>query len=409
MAAGGSSLDYAQGVAVDASGNSTITGYFGGTASFGANTLTSAGAIDVYVARISPAGKVLWAVSAGGTSADSGTDVAIDAKGNSYITGTFSGTAKFGKVSLSTLGTNDIFVAKLDSSGKFLWALSTQGTTKDWTPRVAVDSAGQAHITGYLTGKVAASGASFIWTDYAAGVPYDIALDSAGNSYIAGTFTGQAKFGATTLTAVSQGDVFVARLDAKGAFTMAAQASGQSGSKAIATALDLNGAGDIGVVGTFHGTHSFGSSKISSTGSGQKVDVFAARMSKAGAFTWAVAGGGAGDDAANGVVINALGGLHLAGSFSGNATFGSTSLKAQGSGGKSDIFWSRVSPTGAFLAASSAGGGDLEVAAGLGMDSAGYTYLLGVFKGTAGFGTSSLTTKGGFDLFLARLDRCGKF
>lgn len=407
--AGGSSLDYAQGVAVDGAGNSYLTGYFSGTADFGAYKLTSAGATDLFVAKVSPAGSILWAVSAGGTSPDVGTSIAVDTLGNSYITGSFSGTAKFGTVSLTTLGTNDIFVAKLDGTGKFLWALFTQGTTKDMTPHIAVDGKGQAHITGYVTGQVAATGASFNWTAYLSGSASDIAMDAAGNSYIAGTFTGNAKFGSTTLTAVSSGDLFVARLDSKGTATMATKAAGQVGSYANAQAIALNAAGEIAVAGGFRGTQNFGITTLKSLGTGQKEDLFVARLKSNGSFVWAVSAGGVEHDTANGVVLEGGGGVQVAGSFVGSATFGGTKLQAQGGGSKSDLFWARVSASGAFTAATGAGGSDLDLASGLGLDAAGYTYLLGVYKGSASFGATSLTTKGNFDVFLSRLDLCGKF
>ena len=361
------------------------------------------------MAKISPAGKIIWAVSAGGNGADAGTGIAVDAKGNSYITGSFNGSAKFGAVTLKTLGTNDIFVAKLDGNGQFLWALFTQGTTKDMVSRIAVDGAGQAYITGYISGKVAASGASFVWIKYTDGVASSIALDSAGNSYIAGYFSGKVQFGSTNFTAVSSGDAFVARINAKGTVDMAVQAQGQSGGFASASAIDINKAGQLALAGGYHGTYAFGGTKLTSPGPGKKEDLFVARLNTKGTFQWAVSAGGSEQDSASSVAIDPAGGVHVAGSFAGSAKFGSTSLQATGSAGKSDVFSAQLSPTGAFLRAIRAGGNDMDSAAALGLDAAGYAYLLGVYQGSAGFGPSSLSSKGGFDVFLARLDLCGKF
>ena len=408
VSAGGANLDYAQHMAVDSSGNSFITGFFSGAADFGSYKLTSAGSNDIFVAKVSPAGAVLWAVSAGGTSSDTGTGIAVDAKGNSYITGGFTGTAKFGGVTLTTLGTNDIFVAKLDSAGKFLWALFTQGTTKDMSPRIAVDSTGQAHITGYVTGKVAASGANFIWTDYLAGAPTAITLDSTGNSIIAGGFTGTAKFGATTLSAASAGDVFVAWLGTNGAATQAVQAKGQAGGAASVGALAINAGGNLALAGGFYGTHGFGGTSLTSTGSGQKDDVFVTSLDNTGKFLWAASGGGADLDTATGVAIDGTNRVHVAGSFTGNASFGVTTLVGK-SAGKSDIFWARLGATGKYQLVWRAGGNDTDAVTSLGLDSAGYTYLLGVFKGSAQLGVKTLSSKGNMDLFLGRLDLCGKF
>ncbi|HRU48088.1 MAG TPA: SBBP repeat-containing protein, partial [Candidatus Syntrophosphaera sp.] len=64
----------------------------------------------------------LWAKKAGGTGSDWGYGIAVDTSGNSYVTGYFKGTATFGSTNLTSNGGYDIFVAKLDSSGNWLWA-----------------------------------------------------------------------------------------------------------------------------------------------------------------------------------------------------------------------------------------------------------------------------------------------
>jgi len=92
--AGGSGSDQALGIAVDGSGNTYVTGTFTGTASFAPGTsLTSAGAADVFVAKYDGHGTLLWATRAGGTQNEQGSSIAVDSLGNSYLTGTFSGSA----------------------------------------------------------------------------------------------------------------------------------------------------------------------------------------------------------------------------------------------------------------------------------------------------------------------------
>ncbi len=410
FSAGGASTDYPQHIAVGGAGAATIIGQFSGSTMFGATTLTSAGESDVFVARVSAAGKLLWAVSAGGTAADVGTGIAVDAAGNSYITGSFSGTAKFGGLTLKTLGGNDIFVAKLDPAGKFVWALFTQGTTADMSPAIAVTKAGQAVITGHVTGMVAANGASFIWTDYTQGSPTDIAVDAAGNAFIAGSFTGTATFGQSTFTATSAGDLFVARLDPKGKITMAARAVGTAGAAVHVTgaAVDPTG-GIVALAGWFRGSHGFGKDTIKSQGTGQAGDAFFAAMDGKGSWRWAASAGGAADVSATGVALAPAGLVIGAGRFSGNAQFGATSLGAKGSAGKSDAFWVRLGSGGKFLAAARAGGANMDIATGVALDAKGYSYLVGAFNGTAQFGSATLTAKGNADIFLSRLDRCGKY
>ena len=109
-------------IAVDANGNSYVTGSFFGSATFGTTTLTCSGNFGIFVAKMDINGNWLWAKQAMGTYSNYGNDIAVDANGNSYVTGYFWGNATFGTTTLTSSGEKDIFVAKLDSNGNWLWA-----------------------------------------------------------------------------------------------------------------------------------------------------------------------------------------------------------------------------------------------------------------------------------------------
>ncbi len=88
-----------------------------------------------------------WAVGAGGTGVDEGLSIAIDSQGNQYVTGSFRGTAAFGNHTLTASGDNwteDIFAAKLDPAGNWLWAVKAGGIDYDEGNGIAVDGAGNA-------------------------------------------------------------------------------------------------------------------------------------------------------------------------------------------------------------------------------------------------------------------------
>jgi hypothetical protein len=110
--AGGTSGGKGWGIAVDSSGNTYITGNFSGTAEFGATTLTSAGGGDIYVAKVDSGGNFLWAKHVGGTRHDSGNGIAVDSSGKPYITGEFQG-AVFGATTLTSAGSYDVFIWKV--------------------------------------------------------------------------------------------------------------------------------------------------------------------------------------------------------------------------------------------------------------------------------------------------------
>ena len=118
---GGPSQDFGIGVAVDAAGNVYTTGSFKGTVDFdpgaGVTNLTSAGEADVFVQKLDLSGNFVWVVGMGGPSSDLGYGVAVDAGGNVYITGYFTGTVDFdpgaGMTNLTSVGSIDVFVLKL--------------------------------------------------------------------------------------------------------------------------------------------------------------------------------------------------------------------------------------------------------------------------------------------------------
>lgn len=104
---------------------------FSGSSTFGTTTLTSSGDKDIFVAKIDHNGNWLWANQAGGISYDYGRGIAVDDNGNSYITGEFEESATFGTTTLTSSGSYDIFVAKLDkSSGNWPWAKQAWGIVK---------------------------------------------------------------------------------------------------------------------------------------------------------------------------------------------------------------------------------------------------------------------------------------
>jgi len=111
--AGGTDNDFGYGIAVDANGNSYATGSFSESVTFGTTTLTSSGYEDIFVAKLDSSGNWLWAKQAGGTDYDDGNGIAVDDNGNSYVTGYYEGSATFGATTLTSIGSWDIFVAKL--------------------------------------------------------------------------------------------------------------------------------------------------------------------------------------------------------------------------------------------------------------------------------------------------------
>jgi hypothetical protein len=149
-------------ITVDASGNIYTTGHFTETVDFdpgeGTANFTSEGARDVYVQKLDASGNFIWAKSFGGSSDDFGNTITLDASGNVYTTGYFQVTADFdpgaGTVNLTSAGSWDIFVQKLDASGNFIWAKSFGSSNTDEGASITLDASGNVYTTGYFYGTV---------------------------------------------------------------------------------------------------------------------------------------------------------------------------------------------------------------------------------------------------------------
>ena len=93
-----------------------------------------------------------WAKSFGGNNYVKSNSISTDALGNVYTTGYFEGTVDFdpgaGSEILSTQGSDDIFVQKLDNSGNLLWVKSFGGNSADQSSSITVTPSGSIYITG---------------------------------------------------------------------------------------------------------------------------------------------------------------------------------------------------------------------------------------------------------------------
>ncbi len=137
----------------DDNGNCYATGYYIGATNFGGLTLTSSGKAEIFLAKYSSSGNLIWVKSAGSNDSDNANSVAIDNTGNVYITGYFSNNASFGDRTLTTDGiNNDLFVAKFNSDGNIIWVKQAGGPGYDYGNSIAVNDAGTLTIGGYFKG-----------------------------------------------------------------------------------------------------------------------------------------------------------------------------------------------------------------------------------------------------------------
>ena len=425
--AGGSGEDEAWSVCPDAAGNIYVAGFFSGLANFGSWTLGAIGGTDAFVARMSPAGEWLWAISFGDFGNERVNCIRVDAMGYIYVTGSFDNNLQLpGGPPLYTHGGSDAFIARLDPNGFDLWWAQVGGQGNDAGTGIAVDNQGNAYATGHFEGEAyfissydlqsrAAQGESDLyamkigewgWVQWisTAGGPNDdisngIVADQAGNAYVAGHFWGNPAFGPHTLANTGWWDAFAAKLDPLGNWIWARQSVGYGSEWCNGIAIDS--ASNIYIAGGFDLDTSFGATNLIHQGWTYQ-DVFAAKLDPQGNWIWASGAGGIGSDWAYGVAVDAGANVYLTGIFdSVTAAFGDTSIACLGA---ADVFAAKLDPLGNWLWVAQAGGADNEWSHSVCADGNGMVYLAGNFQSTAAFGDDVLNTNGVYDIFIAKLE-----
>lgn len=146
-------------IAIDASGNIFTTGYFKGMVDFdpgtGTNNLTSSGEYDIFVTKLDASGKFEWAKQVGDIYYDFSNSMSLDASGNVYITGSFTGVVDFDPgidiARLISVGLSDIYILKLDANGNFVWAKQMGSNSDDWGYSITLDTSENIYTTGGFT------------------------------------------------------------------------------------------------------------------------------------------------------------------------------------------------------------------------------------------------------------------
>jgi PKD repeat protein len=150
---GGNSSDILTGISSDVNGNIYFTGVFSSpTILMGTTTLSNSGGNDILVAKFNKNGSLIWVKSAGGSSQDYSRTICNDQNGNVFVSGGFnSSNISFGTIPLSCVGGSDIFIAKIDFSGNWVWANKYGGISDDYIVSSTIDNIGNLYVTGNYT------------------------------------------------------------------------------------------------------------------------------------------------------------------------------------------------------------------------------------------------------------------
>ena len=449
---GSSETDAATSICVDHEGNIISIGTFKGTVDFnsgtGVNNLTSLGEDDIYILKTDAEGEFIWAVRMGGTQADYGLAITVDASGNIYSTGYFQHTVDFdpgsGSHDLTSNGGTDIYIQKLNSDGEFVWAKSVGGVAAlDIGYNIKVDNSGNVYTTGAFgnvvdfnpgTGiyslislggydifiqKLDDSG-EFVWAKRMGeasnfDIGYALDLDTDGNIYTAGIYRNTVDFdpgtGTYDLTSLGGNDIFVQKLNTNGDFEWA-KSIGGIGISDVLYALTLDDDNNIYATGGFSGIVDFdsGDSTYNLTSAGED-DMFVLKMDNAGDFVWATQMGGSLSDLGRSIAVDDIGSVYTTGYFRDQFTVsthhGNETLTAEGG---DDIFIQKQDAVGNIIWIKQIGSENHDRGLGLVLDNSDNIYTTGYYSDTTDFdtesGTLNLMSGGGYDQFVHKLSQC---
>jgi len=415
--AGGLGEDIARGVAIDADGNVTITGSFAGSVDFGGGALSSGGGWDIFVASYDSTGAHRWSKRFGGVGEDGGSAVAVDASGNVTVTGVFYGKVDFGAGALTSAGAADIFVASFDPTGAHRWSKGFGAANDEDAGRgVAVDKDGNTFITGVFVGKVDFGGGAlqsnggdvflasygpsgvYRWAKSFAGTAWDdsmaVAVDGDGNVAVTGIMEGTINFGGAPLATAGGTDIFVASFDAKGTHRWSSRFGSTGDDFGLGVAAD---SGNVFVTGTFEGAVDFGGGALQSAG---LADVFVASYGPTGTHRWSRRFGGTDMDEGYGAAVDGAGNVIVAGQFQISVDCGGLPLTALGG---TDIFVASYESAGTPRWSTRFGGKNLEEAFAVAANGRGTVAVAGEFNGTANLGGPPLTSAGSGDVFVLQI------
>lgn len=233
------SYDFVEHLAIDNDNNVYALGAFEGTVDFdptaNTNKLTPVGDKDIFFAKYSSEGKLIWVHQIGNSSdRDYPEAIATDNDNNIVFTGGFRGTidtdASLNTSNVTAKGSDDVFIAKYNENGKFIWGKSIGGSSYDQVESIATGNSNDVYVTGRYWGSsdfdpsanetiIPSKGSADIFLvklnkdgnfDYAKGMggtksdqPYNVFVDNNEKVFIAGEFSATADFGGLSLTSTT--------------------------------------------------------------------------------------------------------------------------------------------------------------------------------------------------------------
>jgi hypothetical protein len=415
---GGSSYDFGSAIAVDSSGNAYVTGRASSTNFPTMNPLQPAyggGSGDAFVTEINAGGSALiYSTYLGGSADDVGSGIAVDSSGNAYVTGFTSSTnfPTMNPLQPANGGNYDAFVTEINPGGSALvYSTYLGGSSYDFGSAIAVDSAGDAYVTGYtystnfptmnplqpqngggtvdaFVTKINAGGSALVYSTYLGGSGEDqgsgVAVDSSGNAYVTGN-TDSNNFPTMNPLQKANGgdtDAFVAKIQPSGsALVYSTYLGGQGVDQGSGIAVDSSG--NAYVTG-FTSSTDFPTMNPLQPQNANIIDAFVTEINTGGsALVYSTYLGGKRDDLGYAIAVDSLGNAYVTGLTSSVDFPTMNPLQPAYGGGSEDAFVTEISAGGSALIYSTyLGGSGDDVGYGIAVDSSGNAYVTGFTSST---------------------------
>jgi len=311
------------------------------------------------------------------------------------------------------------------------------GEEEDVGLGIAVDSAGNAYVTGYTEGdfptmnslqpyesvddcafvaKIDPSGSALVYSTYLGGSQgnpaYGIAVDSAGNAYVTGSTTSSNFPTMNPLQPYLEGNsnAFVTKINPSGSALVYSTYLGGS-EEDVGMGIAVDGAGNAYVTGTTLSTNFPTANPLQDNFGGGYSDTFVAKLNPAGsALVYSTYLGGSGDDSASGIAVDSAGNAYVTGSTTSSNFPTMNPLQPTYGGGNGDVFVAKINPSGSALVYSTyLGGSEEDVGEGIAVDSAGNAYVTG-YTNSSNFPTMNALqpfAPSGAPAFIAQLNSTG--
>ncbi len=297
--AGGTSFDSAECIAIDLEGKIFVSGSFRGSVDFGTTNLMSNGISDIFIAELDQDGNWLQCIQIGGNEWDSGDNITFDSTGHLLITGSFANSITFGSTILTCNDLMSSFIAKMDQQGNWVWAIQINGNDYFGIQDIAIDNCDNLCMTGSFENQINFDSTiltsigerdvfvaktdlngNWLWVNSAGDENQDITksiiCSPDSKIYLSGYFYNSMSFGTSSMiTSNGNRDIFVAKIDEYGNWIWGLNVGSDSYDIGYDLSNDLFG--NLYVTGYISNSVYFGSNEITSFGNN---DIFIAKLSE---------------------------------------------------------------------------------------------------------------------------------